>query len=219
MRSTRRTAALTAAATVAATALLVGCGGSSDSPATDAASTAAQSTSVTSGSATGGEAAVPSGSEADIAFAQLMIPHHEQAVQMADMALNQATTAEVRQLAQQIKDAQDPEIQQMRGWLQAWGAPEQMAGVEGMDHGGMDMGGQSADGMMSDDDMTALMDAEAADFDRMWLEMMIGHHKGAIQMAETVRQQSQNADVTALADAIVSGQEAEIATMEQLLAK
>jgi uncharacterized protein (DUF305 family) len=67
------------------------------------------------------------GSESDITFAQLMIPHHEQAVQMADMALQKATTPEVQQLAQQIKDAQDPEIQQMRGWLTAWDAPEQMA--------------------------------------------------------------------------------------------
>jgi uncharacterized protein (DUF305 family) len=90
------------------------------------------------------DAAVSEGSEADITFAQLMIPQHEQAVQMADMALSQATTPEVQQLAQQIKDAQDPEIQQMRSWLQSWGAPEQMDGMDGMDHGSMDMGGQSA---------------------------------------------------------------------------
>lgn len=209
MRSTRRTALITVAAALAATTLLAACGNSSSqAPADQATSSVAQSS---------GD--VQAGSEADITFAQLMIPHHEQAVQMADMALSQATTAEVKQLAQQIKDAQDPEIQQMRGWLQAWGAPEQMAGMEGMDHGDMDMGGQSADGMMTDEDMTALMDSQGADFDRMWLEMMIQHHEGAIQMAETVKAESQNTDVTSLADAIISAQQAEIATMQQLLAK
>ncbi len=209
MRTTRRTIAVTVAGTAAAALLLAGCSGSSDSSASDAASPAAQASS----------AAVSAGSEADITFAQLMIPHHEQAVQMADMALNQATTPEVQQLAQQIREAQDPEIAQMRGWLKAWGAPEQMGGMDGMDHGSMDMGGQSADGMMSDEDMNALMDAQGADFDQMWLAMMIEHHKGAIQMARTVKEQSQNPEVTVLADAIISGQQAEISTMEQLLSQ
>jgi uncharacterized protein (DUF305 family) len=164
----------------------------------------------------GGDSA-QAGSESDITFAQLMIPHHEQAVQMADMALQKATTPEVQQLAQQIKDAQDPEIQQMRGWLTAWGAPEQMAGMDGMDHGDMDMGGQTAAGMMTDQDMSALMDASGTDFDQMWLAMMIAHHKGAIEMAQTAKADTTNPDVTALADAIVAAQTSEIDTMEKLL--
>lgn len=214
MRTTRRTRTVALAITaVAAAGLLAACSSSETAaPASSAASSMAAEQ-------TPGAASASAGSEADITFAQLMIPHHEQAVQMADMALAQATTAEVKQLAQQIKDAQDPEIQRMRGWLTAWGAPEQMAGMQGMDHGNMDMGGQSADGMMSDEDMSALMDAKGADFDQMWLTMMIAHHKGAIQMAETVKQQSQNPDVTALADAIISAQQNEISTMDQLLNK
>ena len=214
MRTTRRTRTVALAITaVAAAGLLAACSSSETAaPASSAASSMAAEQ-------TPGAASASAGSEADITFAQLMIPHHEQAVQMADMALAQATTPEVKQLAQQIKDAQDPEIQRMRGWLTAWGAPEQMAGMQGMDHGNMDMGGQSADGMMSDEDMSALMDAKGADFDQMWLTMMIAHHKGAIQMAETVKQQSQNTDVTALADAIISAQQDEISTMDQLLNK
>lgn len=214
MRTTRRTRTVALAITaVAAAGLLAACSSSETAaPASSAASSMAAEQ-------TPGAASASAGSEADITFAQLMIPHHEQAVQMADMALAQATTPEVKQLAQQIKDAQDPEIQRMRGWLTAWGAPEQMAGMQGMDHGNMDMGGQSADGMMSDEDMSALMDAKGADFDQMWLTMMIAHHKGAIQMAETVKQQSQNPDVTALADAIISAQQDEISTMDQLLNK
>ncbi len=205
MRMTIKMTALTAA-TVAATVLLAGCASSSTSSAETPDSQSAASGAV-----------VATGSDADITFAQLMIPHHEQAVQMADMALQQATSPEVTDLATQIKAAQDPEIQQMRGWLQQWGAPEQMDGVDGMDHGDMDMGGQTAGGMMSDEDMGALMDASGADFDRMWLTMMIAHHEGAIEMAEQVKAQSTNPDVTALADAIVAGQTTEIDTMQQLL--
>ena len=205
MRMTSKMTALIAA-TVAATVLLAGCGSSSTSSAETPDSQSAASGAV-----------VATGSDADITFAQLMIPHHEQAVQMADMALQQATSPEVTDLATQIKAAQDPEIQQMRGWLQQWGAPEQMDGVDGMDHGDMDMGGQTAGGMMSDEDMGALMDASGADFDRMWLTMMIAHHEGAIEMAEQVKAQSTTPDVTALADAIVAGQTTEIDTMQQLL--
>lgn len=205
MRMTIKMTALTAA-TVAATVLLAGCASSSTSSAETPDSQSAASGAV-----------VATGSDADITFAQLMIPHHEQAVQMADIALQRATSPEVTDLATQIKAAQDPEIQQMRGWLQQWGAPEQMDGMDGMDHGDMDMGGQTAGGMMSDEDMGALMDASGADFDRMWLTMMIAHHEGAIEMAEQVKAQSTNPDVTALADAIVAGQTTEIDTMQQLL--
>ncbi len=199
------------AATVAATVLLTGCASSSMS-----------SAEMPAGQSSGSGAMVANGSDADITFAQLMISHHEQAVQMADMALQQANSSEVTDLATQIKAAQDPEIGQMRGWLQQWGAPEQMDGMDGMDHGDMghgdtDSGGQSAGGMMSDADMGALGNASGADFDRMWLTMMIAHHEGAIKMAEQVKAESTNPDVTALADAIVAGQKKEIDTMQQLL--
>jgi len=199
------------ASTVAATVLLTGCASSSMS-----------SAEMPAGHSSSSGAVVATGSDADITFAQLMISHHGQAVQMADMALKQANSAEVTDLATQIKAAQDPEIGQMRGWLQQWGAPEQMDGMDGMDHGAMghgdtDSGGQSAGGMMSDADMGALGNASGADFDRMWLTMMIAHHEGAIKMAEQVKAESTNPDVTALADAVVAGQKKEIDTMQQLL--
>ena len=193
-------------ATVAATVLLTGCASSSMS-----------SAEMPAGHSSSSGAVVATGSDADVTFAQLMISHHGQAVEMADMALQQATSAEVTDLATQIKAAQDPEIGQMRGWLRQWGAPEQMDSMDGMGHGDMDMGGQSAGGMMSDADMGALGGASGADFDRMWLTMMIAHHEGAIKMAEQVKAQSTNPDVTALADAIVAGQKKEIDTMQQLL--
>lgn len=170
----------------------------------------------TSGSANGGTAA-------DVSFAQLMIPHHQQAVEMADLALAQASSAQVKQLAAQIKSAQDPEIAQMTGWLEEWGEPTAMpgsedGGMEGMDHSGMDMGGVSASGMMTAEDMAGLGEARGAEFDRMWLSMMIAHHQGAITMAQQVLETTSDSRVKSLADAIIEGQTKEIDTMKQLLA-
>jgi len=190
----------------ALTLLLAACGGSSASSDTTEGS-AAPAASVA--------AVADGGAPADVAFAQLMIPHHQQAVEMADLALATATSDQVRELATQIKGAQDPEIMQMRGWLEAWGAPMTMAD----DHGGHDMGGMTMEGMMSDDDMAALMDATGADFDRMWLEMMIAHHEGAITMADQVLAETSDPEVSALAEAVITGQTAEIDVMQQLLAQ
>lgn len=171
----------------------------------------------TSGAGTGAAASVAAAADAsaaDISFAQLMIPHHQQAVEMADLALARETSLDVRQLAEQIKGAQDPEIQLMSGWLEEWGAPMKM----GDDHGSHDMGGMTMSGMMTDEEMQALEDATGTDFDRMWLEMMIAHHEGAISMADEVKAGSTNADVIALADAVIAGQTEEIDTMTELLA-
>lgn len=160
------------------------------------------------------------GSEADIAFAQLMIPHHQQAIEMAALAAFNATSPEVKALAVQIEAAQDPEIQTMTQWLTTWGAPTVMATPSdgGTDHGGMDMGGMTEAGMMSAEDMAALANATGADFDTRWLQMMITHHQGAIAMAQQVGETTTNPEVGELADAIITGQTAEIATMQQLLA-
>ena len=158
----------------------------------------------------------------DVAFAQLMIPHHAQAVDMADMALEQAQSDDVRRLAEQIRSAQDPEITTMTGWLQDWGAPPTMPGSDadgmpGMDHSGHDMGGVTTEGMMSADDMAALAQARGTEFDRMWLEMMIAHHEGAVTMARQVLATTTEPAVTTLARDVVEGQTAEITTMRQLL--
>ncbi|MBI4943038.1 MAG: DUF305 domain-containing protein [Actinobacteria bacterium] len=148
--------------------------------------------------------------QSDITFAQSMIPHHQQAVEMADLALKNASSNQVKQLATQIKGAQDPEIQTMKGWLTSWGAGEDM----GMDHSGM--AGMS--GMMSDDDMTKLAAARGTDFDALWLQMMIAHHLGALTMANDVLATTQDPAVKTLAQAVVTGQTKEIDTMKGLLA-
>jgi uncharacterized protein (DUF305 family) len=199
-----RTLAL-AATSIALTLLLAACG-----------STTANSTEgATPANAPAAVQGVGEASDADIAFAQMMIPHHQQAVEMADLALARETSPEVKELAEQIKGAQDPEIQMMSGWLTQWGAPMEM----GEDHGSHDMGGMTMEGMMTDEDMQALGSATGATFDTMWLEMMIAHHEGAISMADQVKAESSNPDVTALADAVISGQTTEIDTMQQLLGR
>jgi uncharacterized protein (DUF305 family) len=145
-----------------------------------------------------------------------MIPHHEQAVEMADLALAKATSPQVKQLAEQVKAAQDPEIATMRGWLKTWGAPEQMPGMDGTT--GHDMGGMTGEGMMTDAQMKQLQAASGAPFDKLWLTMMIAHHEGAITMANDVLAKSSNPAVTELARSIVESQTTEIQTMTGLLA-
>ena len=156
--------------------------------------------------------------EADVTFAQLMIPHHEQAVEMAKMAKRHASTPEVKNLADKIEAAQGPEIATMKGWLKEWGKDESSDdSMGGMDHGSDDSGDMDMPGMMSDADMAALDKATGAEFDRMFLTMMIEHHTGAIEMAKTEQSRGKNADAKALAKKIEADQTSEIAEMNKML--
>ena len=146
---------------------------------------------------------------ADVTFAQQMIPHHQQAVAMSDVILaKDGIDAKVTDLATQIKAAQAPEIAQMSGWLAGWG--ENPSPSMGMDH---DMGG----GMMSQADMDALDQATGKDAARLFLTGMITHHKGAITMAQHEVANGQNPEAIALAQKIITDQQTEITTMNQLL--
>ena len=150
--------------------------------------------------------------DADVVFAQGMIADHEQAIEMADIALDPTigASAEVQDLATRIKDAQDPEIELMTGWLTAWGQPVQMDASGGHDMSNME-------GVMTAEEMDALGAATGTEFDTMWLEMMVRHHEGAIAMAETVKASGSSADVLGLAEQIISAQQAEIDEMRALL--
>jgi uncharacterized protein (DUF305 family) len=147
----------------------------------------------------------------DVAFTSEMIPHHQQAVEMADLVLGRDASAELKALAQQVKAAQGPEIQQMAGWLQAWG--EQLPGEHGVGHG-MAM----SDGMLTEAEFSDLDAAQGTAFARQFLEGMIRHHQGAVAMAREEIAQGQDAKVKALAQAVVSGQTAEITLMQRMLA-
>ena len=150
--------------------------------------------------------------DADVMFAQHMIPHHQQAMEMSDMLLGrkQGIDPRVVQLANQIKAAQGPEIQQMQGWLTEWGTPA-MPPTSGHDM-------PSMQGMMSDADMTALQNAQAVEASKLFLTQMIAHHEGAITMAQTEIKDGQYPPAVELAHAIATTQQQEIDTMKSILA-
>ncbi|MDP2012771.1 MAG: DUF305 domain-containing protein [Actinomycetota bacterium] len=158
------------------------------------------------------------GSADDIAFVQLMIPHHQQAMTMADLALAKASTSEVRLLAKQIKAAQSPEIATMAQWLTDWDAPIlPPSGPSVHDMG--NMADPRSSGMMSNEELSLLLKSTGSAFDQMWLQMMIAHHQGAIMMADQVLESTTNLDVRDLAQMVIEGQTAEITTMQELLSE
>lgn len=145
---------------------------------------------------------------ADETFAMEMIGHHEQAIEMADILLAKTDVeSQVLELAANIKAAQQPEIDLMTGWLESWGVD--MGDMGGMDHGG---------GMMSQEDMDALTAAGGPETSTLFLDQMVEHHEGAIEMAERELNDGQNADALELAQKIIDDQTAEIEFMQTLRA-
>ena len=148
---------------------------------------------------------------ADVAFAQGMIPHHQQAIDMSDMILaKEGAHPEVTTLAEQIKAAQQPEIDTMNSWLDTWGRTQ-------MDDDGRHHGGEG--GIMTEVQMRQLDKANASDGQRLYLDGMIRHHQGAIHMAETEIEEGNNEEAIKLAKQIAETQQQEIETMQELLAK
>lgn len=198
---TSRRRALSTAAAAAALAFgaagVAGCGAGSD-PA---------------GASAGGEAgAEASYGRADVAFLTGMIPHHSQAVKMVGIADGREVSAPVEELMAQIKAAQEPEIEQMRSLLKQWGEPVPVgASMDGM--GGMGW----MPGMMTGARMTELRTASDAEFETLWLEMMVEHHQGAIAQARTQLAEGRDGRAIALAEQIEKAQAAEIDAMQRLL--
>ncbi|GAA3299328.1 DUF305 domain-containing protein [Glutamicibacter nicotianae] len=144
---------------------------------------------------------------ADAMFAQMMTPHHEQAVQMSDIMLAKKNLdPRVTELAQDIKAAQGPEIKKMNDWLQTWGEPMKMSGSHEMD------------GMMTPEDLSNLEAAQGTEASRLFLTQMIAHHEGAITMAEDEVANGSNPAAVELAKDVVSSQGTEIQAMKALLA-
>ncbi len=143
--------------------------------------------------------------DADVTFTTGMVPHHMQAVEMAEMVADRSDNPEVIALAAQIKAAQQPEIDLMLAFLSTWG--QQPPGHE--------MGHEM--GMMSDADMASLMGLSGAEFDKMWLTMMTAHHQGAIEMANVELTDGSNPQAKELATHIIAAQQVEIDTMAALL--
>ena len=147
---------------------------------------------------------------ADTQFAQMMIVHHQGALEMAELATQKAATPEVKALAEQISAAQQPEIDLMTGWLESWGEETSPGteGMAGMDHSGMDMNGM--DQMEAMDDLDGL---EGTEFDKRFLATMTAHHEGAIVMAQAELDAGANEAALGLARQIIDDQTQEIAEM------
>jgi uncharacterized protein (DUF305 family) len=164
-------------------------------------------------SACGGHEAA-TGRAGDIAFAQDMIPHHEQALEMSALALAADASPEVTALAKEIQAAQDPEIVLMRSWLRDWGAEElPHSGGPGEESDGHE---HEMPGMATGEQLLALAEARGAEFDALWIDLMVAHHEGAIEMAEQVAQTTDDLEVQALAAEIIEAQAQEIEVMRGL---
>lgn len=197
-----RRAVLAVTASVAALTLAA-CGGGDSDKAGSGSEAGTAST-----SATGGHNA------ADVSFSKDMIQHHRQAVEMAGLAADHASSAQVKSLATKIEGAQAPEIKTMSGWLTSWGeqVPEDMSG---MDHAMT----STTPGMMSDADMSKLEKASGTAFDAMFLTMMVEHHEGAVDMAKTEKADGKYGPATELATDVITAQSAEIEQMNKMLGK
>ncbi|MEU4213388.1 DUF305 domain-containing protein [Streptomyces sp. NPDC026206] len=194
-------------AVVTASVVLAACGSDDSHDSHDAGSSPSTSASASAPASAGAH------NTQDVAFAKGMIPHHRQAVQMAALAESRASSPEVKSLAADIKKAQDPEIRTMSGWLTSWGeqVPEDMPG---MDHSGHNM-----PGMMGAGDMAELEKMSGKEFDTAFLDMMVKHHQGAVEMARTENSKGSYRPARTMADAIIRSQSAEIEQMNKLLKK
>lgn len=210
-----RTRILPVAALAAGALVLAGCGstdsGNSDDPAVTATSSAAADMPGMNHSS----APAPPGdtdarrsdfNEADVSFLTMMYPHHAQAVEMASLVPSRSQNQNLITLAADIEKAQAPEMKQFAALLDDFGKPAPKAT---MDH--------PMDGVMTPEQMTALRNADGAEFDRMWLEMMIGHHQGAVDMANAEIAGGRNTDAKTLAHTILTTQQAEIQQMRGML--
>ncbi len=210
-RATRASVLVGAAATGL---LLTACGADDTAP---SASVSPSATAAAPGSAASQAPAPGPFNDADVMFAQMMIPHHEQALEMAELADGRAEDPGVKRLVAAIERAQDPEIRTMRAWLKGWGRPESAGhgNGHGSDHG--DGHGSGMAGMMSEQDMKDLAAAKGKEFDRAFAELMIVHHEGAVAMAEEERSKGLNPTAKKLADDVVRTQSAEIAELRKVL--
>ena len=208
-----KSVAVGAASTVLLLALTA-CGNSGNDQAGTSTTSAAVTTSVST------EAGAGEHNDADITFAEGMVPHHSQAIEMSDMLLaKQNIDPRVVDLAKQIKAAQGPEIEQLNTWLKEWGQAPASTSMS-MPGGSMPttgMGMQPMEGMMSEQDMQALQQAQGVDASKLFLTQMIEHHKGAVAMAQTEVDTGRNPAAIQMAKTIITTQQQEIDTMEQIL--
>ncbi|CAN5624262.1 DUF305 domain-containing protein [soil metagenome] len=200
------------AAAIAGTFVLAACADNptAEAPAETTAAAPATTTAPDATSTPADAETSASFNDADIEFLQGMVPHHSQAVEMAQMVPDNTDRPELNELAEMITASQNEEIELMQGYLAEAGEEPAGDSMEGMDGG---MGGMS--GMMDDEEMQQMMGMSGEEFDLMFVEMMTRHHEGAIDAAEQVLETGENPDVAQLAGDIIEEQEAEIQQMSE----
>jgi uncharacterized protein (DUF305 family) len=203
-------------ALVAGTLAVTACGGPADTAGSGTTSNPSMSGMHQPTAAADSSSPAGAHGDADVTFATGMIFHHAQAVQMADMALSQASSPDVKELAAAVKAAQEPEIERMGSCLTRWGqpVPETMGHTMMMSRGATD---GTMGHMMSEQDMTTLSKMSGPAFDRAWLTAMTAHHQGAVMMAQTELKAGSDADAMQLARDIISSQGAEITRMQGMM--
>lgn len=159
---------------------------------------------------------------ADVEFATAMIPHHAQAVQMANLAAERTLPDDLRTIAEEIHTAQVSEVETMVTWLTDWGQEIPETSMDHVnaghgDEGSHDSGHADMPGMMSAAQMDELAAASDADFAELWVTMMIDHHEGAIEMARTEQEDGHFPDAVDLATTIERVQDEEIARLREIL--
>ncbi|MDO2933466.1 DUF305 domain-containing protein [Paeniglutamicibacter sulfureus] len=198
---------LISATALAAALALTGCATETGTDTTTTTATPSMDHGTMSASPSAQTPAAADHNSADAMFAQMMIPHHEQAVEMSEVMLaKDGIDPAVTALAEDIKAAQGPEIKTMTDWLSAWGEPATMSGDHGME------------GMMTEDDMASLEAAQGTEAARLFLTQMIKHHEGAVTMAEEEAANGSNPDAVAQAEKMAQDQGGEIETMKEMLA-
>lgn len=163
------------------------------------------------GDSTGVDSSTADFNDADVSYAQGMIIHHEQAIEMSDIILEaEGIEAEVTELAEQIKAAQGPEIEQMNAWLDTWGAEQADPHHDHVAHG--------HEGMLTDEQLTELGEASGFEAQTLFLEQMVEHHEGAVSMAQQHLEAGENPEALALSEQVIADQNAEIELMREILA-
>lgn len=188
-----------------------------------AAAAAALALTLTGCSSSGSSADGKGFNDADVDFTTDMIQHHAQALSMVDLTMGRELDPEMVELTEQIRAAQAPEIEKMVDWLEDWDQPvpetsRDHANAHAEDHGAGGAMDEDMPGMMSAEEMTALENAPESDFEELWLQMMIEHHQGAVEMAETQVEDGESAQAVKLAEEIIEAQAEEISQMQDMLA-
>ncbi|PRC45059.1 DUF305 domain-containing protein [Mycobacterium sp. ITM-2017-0098] len=195
-------------AALAALCLLVACGGGGVSPGEGQNGSGVSGAPVISGE--------PAGfNSADVTFATTMVPHHQQAIEMANLAVQRSTDPELIALANQIVATQQPEVNILNVFLVQWNEnPENRTGPGDVDEDTLE---PAVPGMVDDATIARLESLRGPEFDKLWLQSMIGQHQGAVAMAKSEIADGQNVDAIAVAETIVAGQDAGIGQMTRML--